>query len=443
MFKKLDRGEQLPRQGCEDTPIREVKLCTSTDSPMISIRVGTGEKPLRWLIDSGARESVIDGESFKERFPGVVLEPMKPGIRFTGPDGSPLTMLGSFSTVFWFGPLQVTAWVFVCKGVTTTRLIGANILSQFDRWGVDNKNQFFYVGDIRIPLVSAAMEPPAISAVTLAKDVTVPPRCGTLVPVMLQNRFNPSELLFKPDRRVFYKRRLLIPTCLVSTDFFGGTSVIRVTNPTDKEIKVNKGTKLGQVMNTVSDFDVVSEKDSLNGGQINNVKVITEPEMKEFLKKEHGELYDLFRQSSEELSPAEQVQLLHMLYKYRHVFSVDDNDLGSTNIIKHKIVPKSDKIVYRRQYRHTEEQHKQIDEEVEKLLKSGVIRESMSPFNNPVLLVPKKEKGKWRFCLDCRYINDLTEDQYFPIPRIDDAIASLAGATVFGVLDQTSGYHQM
>ena len=206
---------------------------------------------------------------------------------------------------------------------------------------------------------------------------------------------------------------------------------------------LNKGTKLGQVMNTVSDFDVVSEKDSVNGGQINNVQVITEPEMKEFLKKEHGELYDLFRQSSEELSPAEQVQLLHMLYKYRHVFSVDDNDLGSTNIIKHKIVPKSDKIVYRRQYRHTEEQHKQIDEEVEKLLKSGVIRESMSPFNNPVLLVPKKEKGKWRFCLDCRYINDLTEDQYFPIPRIDDAIASLAGATVFGVLDQTSGYHQV
>ena len=106
-------------------------------------------------------------------------------------------------------------------------------------------------------------------------------------------------------------------------------------------------------------------------------------------------------------------------------------------------MPKSDKVVYRRQYRHSEEQHKQIDEEVEKLLKCGVIKESMSPFNNPVLMVPKKEKGKWRFCLDCRYINDLTEDQYFPIPRIDDAISSLAGATIFSVVDQTSGYHQV
>jgi hypothetical protein len=29
------------------------------------------------------------------------------------------------------------------------------------------------------------------------------------------------------------------------------------------------------------------------------------------------------------------------------------------------------------------------------------------------------------------------------IPRIDDAIGSLAGATVFSVLDQTSGYSNL
>ena len=80
---------------------------------------------------------------------------------------------------------------------------------------------------------------------------------------------------------------------------------------------------------------------------------------------------------------------------------------------------------------------------MERLLKSGVVKESMSPFNNPVLMVPKKEPGKWRFCLDCRYINDLTEDQYFPIPLIDEAMDSLAGAIFFTILDMTSGYHQV
>ena len=103
-------------------------------------------------------------------------------------------------------------------------------------------------------------------------------------------------------------------------------------------------------------------------------------------------------------------RLLKLLWTYQHVFSKNDNDIGTTTVVKHEIIPRSDKVIYRRQYKHTEQQHQEIDKEVQKLLDSGVIRESMSPFNSPVLMVPKKETGKWRFCLDCRYINDLTED---------------------------------
>ena len=87
--------------------------------------------------------------------------------------------------------------------------------------------------------------------------------------------------------------------------------------------------------------------------------------------------------------------------------------------------------------------HKQIDEEVQKLLENGVIRESMSPFNSPVLMVPKAESGKWRFCLDCRYINDLTEDQFFPIPLIGEAMDGLSGASVFSTVDMTCSYHEV
>ena len=443
MFKKLVFGEQSPHQGCRDSLINEVRLETNTDCPMVCIRAGPCGKPFRWLIDSGAKESVIDSESYREMFPGSNLEPMKGDIQFRSADGSPLTMLGSFSTEFWFDSLPITATVFVCRGVTKTRLIGVNVLSQFDKWGVDNRSRYFNIGKTQIPLVSEAMQAPNISAVTLARDISVPPRCGCVVPVKLANRFKPSELLFKPDKRVFYKRQLLMPVCLVSTDFFDGTAMIRVTNPTEEEVHVHKGTKVGQVFDTVAEFDIVAEENYTGESGINSVQMLSDSEMEGFLKKEHEELYNLFKQSCEGLNKTECSQLLQILYKFQHVFSRDDTDIGRTNIIKHKIIPKSDKIVYRRQYRHSEEQHKQIDEEVEKLLKMGVVRESMSPFNNPVLMVPKKEKGKWRFCLDCRYINDLTEDQYFPIPRIDDAIGSLAGATVFSVLDQTSGYHQV
>ena len=109
MFKKLISGEQPPRQGWRGSLINEVRLDTNTDCPMVCIRAGTCEKPFRWLIDSGAKESVIDSESYREMFPGSTLEPMKGDIQFCSADGSPLTMLGSFSTEFWFGSLPITA----------------------------------------------------------------------------------------------------------------------------------------------------------------------------------------------------------------------------------------------------------------------------------------------------------------------------------------------
>ena len=76
------------------------------------------------------------------------------------------------------------------------------------------------------------------------------------------------------------------------------------------------------------------------------------------MKVENPELFKYNLDSVKTLDEKVKFQLLCLLYKYIHVFSVDDDDLGKTNIVKHKIVPKSDEIVYRRQYRNSDEQQK-------------------------------------------------------------------------------------
>ena len=438
------KGEQPPREGCGSRLVREVKVTASAQCPMIGVRAGSRDaKPSAWLVDSGAGESILDGESFKEGFPGVCLQPLADDIRFRTADGSPLQVTGSFITELWFGSYMIQARIYVCKGVTRTRLIGGNILSQVPQWGVDNKQRNFIFGEVRIPLISTAGEPPRICEVRLKNDVEVPSRCSMFVAAELPQRCRPSEMIFRPDGRMFSKHNLLVPICLVANDFFDGTVRVKITNPSNEAVRVHKGTKLGKVSDDVDEFEwVIGGNKPVEIG-INRLQASSKEQLIEDLRKEHEELYKLYMLSLKELNESEQTQLLQLLWKYRGVFSVDDNDLGTTNIIKHKIVPKSNKVVYRRQYRHSEEQHRQIDEEVQKLLDAGVIRESMSPYNSPVLMVPKAEKGKWRFCLDCRYINDLTEDQYFPIPRIDDVLDSLSGAEIFSCVDCTSGYHQV
>ena len=84
----------------------------------------------------------------------------------------------------------------------------------------------------------------------------------------------------------------------------------------------------------------------------------------------------------------------------------------------------------------------ELKAQLEDLLGKHFIRPSVSPWGAPVLLVKKKD-GSMRLCVDYRQLNKITVKNKYPLPRIDDLMDQLQGASVFSKIDLRSGYHQI
>ncbi|KAK7898417.1 hypothetical protein WMY93_019270 [Mugilogobius chulae] len=84
-----------------------------------------------------------------------------------------------------------------------------------------------------------------------------------------------------------------------------------------------------------------------------------------------------------------------------------------------------------------------VKQEVEDMLAMGVIEPSKSEWCSPVVLVPKKNDPRQRFCVNFSKLNAVSAFDAYPMPRVEELIERLGNAKFLTTLDLCKGYWQV
>lgn len=139
-------------------------------------------------------------------------------------------------------------------------------------------------------------------------------------------------------------------------------------------------------------------------------------------------------------------KLKQLCLDFNDIFALKDEPLSANNFYKQTLRLNSDSPTYIKNYRIPEAHKAEMDKQVRKMVDDKIVRPSISPFNSPILIVPKKsnnDEKKWRLVVDFRQLNKTIIADKFPLPRIDEMLDNLGRAKYFTTLDLASGFHQI
>lgn len=132
-------------------------------------------------------------------------------------------------------------------------------------------------------------------------------------------------------------------------------------------------------------------------------------------------------------------KLKDLTHKYSAVFT----DIpGTCRLVEHHINLTSDTPVRSKPYPIPYHMREKLKDDIDEMLRLGVIRESDSPYASPVVIVPKKD-GTNRVCIDYRKLNRITIFDPTPMVSVEDLLSKLSQKHCFSKIDLTKGYWQI
>lgn len=147
------------------------------------------------------------------------------------------------------------------------------------------------------------------------------------------------------------------------------------------------------------------------------------------------------------IDPSYRDSVEKIILSYADAFALEIDPLPCTQLTSHKIELKTEKPINIKSYKPPECHREEIKRQISEMLDKDIITHSDSSYNAPVWVVPKKTdasgKRKWRIVIDFRKLNELTDQDAYPIPDVESILSHLGNSKFFSALDLSSGFHQI
>ncbi|UYV82933.1 hypothetical protein LAZ67_22001433 [Cordylochernes scorpioides] len=352
------------------------------------------------LIDTGADLSVVDLNTALN----TGLEIINPDKMCSGPDGKELDIVGNIILNIKFDDKTITHQFVIMRTHLRIFILGRDFLKKMNA-KIDCQREIIKYDLTENRDVIKYQQ----KKIKSAKDAIIPELSIKLINAFVEAE--DGEYIIEENHKMFQTNGLRLARSLINV--VNKETYIWITNPYPRPLKILKNQTL------------------CFGSQPAEVNLMEESEQKEHEEPQF--------QINENLAYTEKEQLKQVLERYEDLFS---SGLGRSNLAKHRIDTEGAKPIKHKPYRVSAKEREIIKEQIDEMLRDGIIRPSSSPWSFPVILV-KKRDGKYRFCVDYRKLNDVTVKDVYPIPRIDEVLDTLQGSKYFSAIDLKSGYWQV
>ena len=386
-----------------------------------------GEKVM-FCVDSGASRVIMKSEQYllipANKRPKLASK----NVMLRQADGTKVQIDGVATMTVQVGECKRQIQMYVAP--VRDNLLGLNFLRKACAQ-IDLDKLQIVIGNERVDCRTRD-DRPLYSRILIDWDITVPGGHEMVVPGQIAGDWGGGKLgMLEPvDRGMLIENGVLVARGLVGTE--SEIIPIRVMNVSEEDKLLKGGTVLARM------FPVYDE-------DVQVMRVAESSVESDAVQSDDGlpeHLWDILERCSALLAEGEIEEVVKLLTEYQDVFSAGEYDIGRTGLIRHRIGTPGARPRRQTLRRTSPEQRAEIERQVKELKERDLIRPSDSAWASPVVLVGKKDGSK-RLCIDYRKLNEVTEKDAYPLPRIDDSLDALGGAKYFSTLDLASGYWQV